>query len=69
MGSVRTEAIKKLAKELLQTHHEKFSSDYEANKKSVDELVIAMPALDTCRLTVPRLWNAFLSPHGLAESC
>ena len=39
MGSVRTEAIKKLARELLVTHHEKFSADYEANKKSVDILV------------------------------
>ena len=39
MGSVRTEAIKKLAKVLVETHHEKFSADYEANKKSVDELV------------------------------
>jgi small subunit ribosomal protein S17e len=39
LGSVRTEAIKKLAKALLETHHEKFSADYEANKKSVDILV------------------------------
>jgi small subunit ribosomal protein S17e len=39
LGSVRTEAIKKLARELLEIHHEKFSADYEANKKSVDELV------------------------------
>jgi small subunit ribosomal protein S17e len=39
LGSVRTEAIKKLARVLVETHHEKFSADYEANKKSVDELV------------------------------
>jgi len=39
LGSVRTETIKKLARELVQTRHEKFSTDYEANKKSVDELV------------------------------
>lgn len=39
MGSVRTEAIKKLAREMVQTRHDKFSTDYEANKKSVDELI------------------------------
>ena len=39
MGRVRTEMVKKLARVLVETHHEKFSTDYEVNKKSVDELV------------------------------
>ena len=37
MGRVRTEMVKKLAKELFQVHHDKFSTDYEANKKAVDQ--------------------------------
>jgi len=39
LGRVRTEMVKKLAKELFESHHDKFSTDYEGNKKVVDQLV------------------------------
>jgi len=39
LGRVRTEMIKKIARELLQTSPQRFSTDYEENKKAVDELV------------------------------
>lgn len=38
MGRVRIEMVKKLAKELVGTRHDMFSTDFEANKKSVDQL-------------------------------
>jgi len=41
LGRVRTEMIKKLARELLQVNPQRFSTDYEENKKVVDELVNA----------------------------
>lgn len=41
MGRVRTEMVKKVARELLQSNPQRFSSDYEENKKAVDELVAA----------------------------
>jgi len=39
LGRVRIEMVKKLAKELVGTHHDMFSTDFEANKKAVDQLV------------------------------
>jgi len=39
LGRVRTEMVKKIAKELLQTSPDRFSTNYEENKKVVDELV------------------------------
>lgn len=39
MGSVRTEQIKRMAKELIRRYPEKFSSDFEKNKHSVNNLV------------------------------
>ena len=39
MGRVRTEMVKKLARELLQADSQRFSTDYEENKKAVDQLV------------------------------
>lgn len=39
MGRVRTEMVKKIARELLQISPERFSTDYEENKKAVNELV------------------------------
>ncbi len=41
MGRVRIEMVKKTARELLQTIPQRFSTDYEENKKAVDELVDA----------------------------
>lgn len=41
MGRVRTEMIKKTARELLENNPQRFSADYEENKKAVDELVNA----------------------------
>lgn len=39
MGRVRTIMIKKTARELVQMSPERFSTDYEENKKVVDELL------------------------------
>ena len=39
MGRVRTEIIKKTARELFEANPQRFSVDYEENKKAVDELV------------------------------
>lgn len=39
MGSVLTEQIKRMAKELIRRYPEKFSSDFEKNKHSVSSLV------------------------------
>jgi len=41
LGRVRTEMIKKTARELLESNPQRFSADYEENKKAVDELVNA----------------------------
>jgi len=41
LGRVRTEMIKKIARELLESNSQRFSTDYEENKKAVDELVNA----------------------------
>jgi len=38
LGKVKTEHIKRLAKELLTRFPEKFSSDFNVNKHTVDEL-------------------------------
>lgn len=39
MGCVRTTFVKRAARELLEAHPEKFSADFEQNKKAVDELL------------------------------
>ncbi|HDI07274.1 MAG TPA: 30S ribosomal protein S17e [Candidatus Bathyarchaeota archaeon] len=39
MGKVRTEHIKRIAKELVKRFPNKFSHDFEANKRVVDVLV------------------------------
>jgi len=41
LGRVRTEMIKKTAREILESNPHRFSTDYEENKKAVDELVNA----------------------------
>ena len=37
MGKVRTEQVKRIARELLDRYPSKFSADFEKNKKLVDE--------------------------------
>ena len=39
MGKVRTRLVKRLAEELVYTYPDKFTGDYEHNKKMVDLLV------------------------------
>jgi len=38
VGRIRTSFIKKVARELYEKHKEKFSDDFEKNKKIVEEL-------------------------------
>lgn len=39
MGKVRPEAIKKLARELVEKYPDKFTADYETDKKLVEQFV------------------------------
>jgi small subunit ribosomal protein S17e len=39
MGKVRTKPIKKIAKELVKAYPEKFTTDFETNKKVLQEIV------------------------------
>jgi len=39
LGSVRTEQIKRIAQELIRRFPEKFSNNFENNKRAVDTLV------------------------------
>jgi small subunit ribosomal protein S17e len=39
LGKVRTETVKRIAKDLLERHSDKFTVDYEANKQIVDQIV------------------------------
>jgi len=39
LGKVRTEAIKRVARELLEKFSDRLSTDFEANKMAVNELV------------------------------
>lgn len=39
MGNVRTEQIKRVAKELIRRFPNKFSNDFENNKRTVDTLI------------------------------
>lgn len=41
MGRIKTQLIKRLTFELLEKYRERFSSDFEANKKVVGELLAA----------------------------
>ena len=40
MGKVRTESVKNLAKDLMNKHHDKFTTDFDTNKRLVEELAI-----------------------------
>ncbi len=42
MGNVRTDQVKRTAKELLRRFPDKFSSDFEVNKRLVGELIQGM---------------------------
>jgi len=39
LGKVRTRLVKRLAEELVYSYPDKFTTDYQHNKKMVDELV------------------------------
>jgi len=39
MGRIKTSFIKRIAKDLLEKNPEKFSSDFETNKRMVEELI------------------------------
>ncbi len=39
MGRIRTVFVKRIARELLQRYSDRFSSDFENNRKQVDELL------------------------------
>ena len=39
LGKVRTEMIKRIAKDLLERHPDKFTADYEANRQIIDQVV------------------------------
>jgi len=39
LGNVRTEQIKRIAKELIRRFPDKFSTDFENNKRTVDTLI------------------------------
>ena len=41
MGKVRTETVKRTARELIARFPDKFTNEYEANKVAVNELLIA----------------------------
>jgi small subunit ribosomal protein S17e len=41
LGKVRTETVKRTARELVTKFPDKFTSEYEANKTAVNELLIA----------------------------
>ena len=38
MGRIRTKQVKNLSKDLVESHPDKFSTDFEENKKFLDEL-------------------------------
>ncbi|HSO26337.1 MAG TPA: 30S ribosomal protein S17e [Methanobacteriaceae archaeon] len=37
MGNIRTSHVKRLSKELIETHEGKFTTDFDENKKLVEE--------------------------------
>ena len=37
MGNIRTSFVKRISKELIETHQGKFTTDFEENKKLVQE--------------------------------
>ena len=39
MGKVRSEHVKKIARELVELHPDKFSTDFQTNKRGVESLV------------------------------
>jgi small subunit ribosomal protein S17e len=41
LGKVRTETVKRAARELIERFPDKFTSEYEANKTAVNEVLIA----------------------------
>lgn len=38
MGNIRTSFVKRIAKEMIETHEHKFTTDFEDNKKLVEDL-------------------------------
>ncbi|MEM4245960.1 MAG: 30S ribosomal protein S17e [Candidatus Bathyarchaeia archaeon] len=40
MGKVRTESIKRVARDLLRRYPERFGKDFEENKKSLEGLIV-----------------------------
>lgn len=38
MGTVKTSAVKNLAEDLIRNHGDKFSEDFEQNKKTLNEI-------------------------------
>ena len=40
LGKVRTETVKRVSKEVLKRYPDRFTGDFEADKKAVNELVI-----------------------------
>jgi small subunit ribosomal protein S17e len=40
LGKVRTESVKNLAKDLMNKHHDKFTTDFDTNKRLVEELAV-----------------------------
>ena len=46
MGKVRTEQVKRIARELLDMYEDKFTTDFEANKK----LVVALTNISSKKL-------------------
>jgi small subunit ribosomal protein S17e len=41
LGKVRTETVKRAARELIERFPDKFTDEYEANKKAVNEVLMA----------------------------
>lgn len=37
MGNIRTSFVKRIAKELIETYNDKFTTDFDENKKLVEE--------------------------------
>ena len=64
MGKVRTRLVKRLAEELVQTYPDKFTSDYEHNKRMVELLVEGITKRLRNRVAG---YITHLITHGLVE--
>lgn len=38
MGNIRTSFVKRIAKEMIETHEDKFTTDFDENKRLVEDL-------------------------------